>query len=71
MLLHHELFISFVYDLKIKSKTEDPNIATFSDLEKAFNSIDHDLLLYCLLRYTERKVPLIESFLKTRSIGNK
>ena len=50
-----------------KIKTKDPCIAFFN-LE---NSIDHDLLLYCLLEtsISGRMIPLIEIHLQTRELS--
>ena len=55
----------------MKIKTKDPCIATFFYLEKAFDSIDHYLLLYCLLKIgiRGRMIQLIGNLPKTREVS--
>ena len=39
-----------IYDIKTKIVSKDPRVATFYDLEEAFDSKHHDLLMYWLLK---------------------
>ena len=52
----------------MKVKTKHPFIGTFFDLDKAFDSIDPDFLLYCFLKRGIRKriISLIDDLLETK-----
>ena len=60
-----------IFDLKAKIVSRDLCEATFYNLEKAFGSVNHDLLLYCLLKLglLGINIALIYSFVENRSAG--
>ena len=60
-----------IYDLKSEVKVKDPCSAAFFDLEKLFDSIDHNFFLYCLLKrgIRGRILPLIENLHKTKEVS--
>ena len=58
-----------IYDLKTLLLLRIPVWPLFIDNVKAFDSINHDLLIYCLLKndFHRRIMPVIYHFLKIRS----